>query len=874
MLNHASLPPGTVVGRFTVEELIGAGGMGEVYAARDGQLGRRVALKILPSSRSAERDRVERFLREARAASSLNHPAIVTIFDSGSEDSIHYLAMELIEGETLTQWTRGGRNRDKIVPVLAQVAEGLARAHAGGIVHRDLKPDNIMVARGGYAKIVDFGVAKLTERAPIDGVSPNDTAPSAMLGTASFMSPEQVEGRAVDHRSDVFSFGCVMYAAFQGRAPFERDSVVKTMNAVVNDPPPRLTGVPPAIERIARRCVAKDPEERYQSIKDVALDLREISADDHVHAAGARRLWLVGTTVVAIVIAIGSWIATQGDRAIQPASIASSRGTAQMSMVRLTNSGKIGTGAITPDGKYLVYCSLDGDKETMWVKQIATGTDVRILPPADGFYNDVRVSPDSNYVLYAYAPRTNPNIVDVYETPILGGETRKVATDIDGGIAVSPDGHRLAFRRFTAVDRVSRIFVADLDTGVEHVVLQKRFPDIIGDSPTFTPDGKRLTVVLGNLRSKTMERSAILSIADLDLDTGHLIRIPTPPWPGVGRIEWLPDGSGMLLTVADRLQPPQIWLLPYPQGTPRKITSDLSHYIAVSVTSDSKTLAVQRYDVSANLWLVDRGAKARPLTTGTSNSNGANGLAWMPDGKVLYNTFIRGTPTLRVIDAVSGDSHELLRDGGFEPAVSPDGKTIAFTSYGSGAVGQLCLIDINGSALRQITTSAPANYASWFPDSKSVAYVSWGEVQAIWRIGIDSQNETRLTDRPANSPRVSPDGNWLLCRLRAADSRTVPLWRTAIVPIGKNGETRYYDVPRSAGPHRMQWLPDGRSFAFLDDTAGVTNIWVQDVRGGAPRQITHFDSGQIYAYDIGRDGRIAVSHGEPVNDMVLIRDFR
>jgi len=229
--------------------------MGEVYSARDSVLDRRVALKILPESLAADRDRVERFMREARAASSLNHPAIVTVYDCGVADGVPYLAMELIDGESLGQWSR--RNPKKLTGVLAQIADGLARAHASGLVHRDPKPDNIMVARGGFAKILDFGIAKLIERD--GGTSSIDTAPATLLGTAAFMSPEQIEGRAVDHRSDIFAFGCVMHAAIEGRSPFERDSQVKTMNAVVNDAAPPLNA-PLHLLRTAHRCLSKDPD--------------------------------------------------------------------------------------------------------------------------------------------------------------------------------------------------------------------------------------------------------------------------------------------------------------------------------------------------------------------------------------------------------------------------------------------------------------------------------------------------------------------------------------------------------------------------------------------------------------------------------------
>ncbi|MGZ8852515.1 MAG: serine/threonine-protein kinase, partial [Thermoanaerobaculia bacterium] len=222
---EGSIASGTAIGRYVVERLLGSGGMGEVYAARDQQLGRLVALKILAPDRAGDPSRVRRFLREAQLASSLSHPAIVTVYDSGSAtlaagSTVHFLAMELIDGDTLSSWTRTTRDVQKIVEQLAGVADGLARAHENGIVHRDLKPQNIMIARGGHPKILDFGVAKLTETQP--GGDSLETAPSHAVGTGAYMAPEQVEGAPVDHRADIFSFGAVLYEALTGRAPFAR----------------------------------------------------------------------------------------------------------------------------------------------------------------------------------------------------------------------------------------------------------------------------------------------------------------------------------------------------------------------------------------------------------------------------------------------------------------------------------------------------------------------------------------------------------------------------------------------------------------------------------------------------------------------------
>jgi Tol biopolymer transport system component len=861
------LKRGTALGRFVVEEFIGAGGMGEVYAARDVQLGRRVAIKVLPSTRAADPGRVDRFLREARAASSLNHPAIVTIFDSGELDDVHYLAMELIEGETLAQWTRGGRNRDKLVPVLAQVAEGLARAHAGGIVHRDLKPDNIMVARGGYAKIVDFGIAKLTEREAGPGGAAGDTAPSAVLGTTSFMSPEQVEGRSVDHRSDVFAFGCVVYAAFQGRSPFERDSAVKTMNAIVNDPPPPLYGAPPDVERIARRCLAKDPDERYQSMKDVALDLRDVRTPAAAHLRRANTALLLAF-IAAVIVGFVSWrLARVGDHRAP----ASRESAPQMSMIRLTNTGSIDTGAVSPDGKYVVFATREGDDETIFVKQIATGTSMRIVPAVQGFISDVRVSPDGNYVFYTYASRDNANVVDLYQIPMLGGEAKIVAHDVEAGIGVAPEGHRVAFRRFNAVDRERTLVIADIDAGKEDVVLRKRYPEGFG-RPDWTPDGKRLTFIFGNEAAGKLR----VNMVDFDLATGRMTKIPSPPWPGFGGITWVPDGSGIVLTVAERQQPAQLWYLPVNDGPPKKITSDVAYYGGVTFTSDSKSFVTLRSEDSSNVWVYDvPTGKARALTTGLGSYFGSNGTVWMPDGNILYTaaTNQNQREQWRLLDPKTGESREMPNISGWHPAISPDQTKIAYFRAVDGPP-RVFVADIDGQNARPLTsTTVSGTQLSWTRDGQSVIYVSSGERQAAWKVNIATGEAVAITDRPVNTPQLSPDGTILLCRYRAAEPGK-PLWRTALLPVNGGGKPRFLDIPRGGGPHVYQWL-DNHSFAYLDFVNGVGNIWMLDIRGGEPRQITHFDSGRVQTYDVSRDGKsIVLAHTESVNDLVLIRDFR
>src|SRR5437870_3223123 len=292
-----TISSGTKLGRYEIRSKLGEGGMGEVYLAQDTKLDRKVALKILPVEVASHRDRMERFVREAKAAAALNHPNIAHIYEIGESDGVNFIAMEFVDGQTLRECIHDGQtDLRKLLRHLQHVAEGLAKAHAAGIVHRDLKPENIMVTRDGHAKILDFGLAKLIERpqSATSGETPSDVAtailqqhstPGVVLGTVGYMSPEQAQGKTkeIDYLSDIFSFGCVLYEAVTGHKAFEGKDAIDTLNKIIREPVVPISDfrpdTPSHLQRIVRRCLAKDPEDRYQTIKDVAIELRELRRD-------------------------------------------------------------------------------------------------------------------------------------------------------------------------------------------------------------------------------------------------------------------------------------------------------------------------------------------------------------------------------------------------------------------------------------------------------------------------------------------------------------------------------------------------------------------------------------------------------------------
>src|SRR5688572_26684646 len=370
---------GRTLGRYRIDSLLGEGGMGKVYKAFDDSLGRAAAVKVLPNDVVHDAGRLERFVREARTASSLNHPNVVTIYEVGKDGdgdtATHFIAMEIVEGDTLRERIMRGRLPiPRAVDLVAQIADGLAAAHAAGVVHRDLKPENVVIAKSGFAKILDFGLAKLREDPALskdDGATAVKTSPGTLLGSLGYMSPEQARGEDADHRSDIFSLGCILYECVTGARPFRGDTAVDTLHRILHDdPPPMATIVPesPAeLQRIVRKSLAKEPDQRYQSARDLAIDLhnlkREIESQPGTAAALAppartpRRWWIAAAAIALLLAIAAAFVLTRRPTSTTPAATAPAT---PMSIARLTSSGNVTGAVISPDGEYLAYAYSEG----------------------------------------------------------------------------------------------------------------------------------------------------------------------------------------------------------------------------------------------------------------------------------------------------------------------------------------------------------------------------------------------------------------------------------------------------------------------------------------------------------------------------------
>ena len=464
---------GTSIGHYHIVESLGKGGMGEVYAAEDTRLGRRVAVKVLSRGLAIDADHRERFEREARAVAALNHPNIVTIYSVEEADGVPFLTLELVEGRTLDALIpAGGLPLDRILAYAIPLADAVGAAHQRGITHRDLKPGNVMIGDDGRVKVLDFGLAKLKEsNASLAASLPTQelTGEGRIVGTVAYMSPEQAEGKPVDPRSDVFSLGVVIFEMATSQRPFKGDTQVSLLSSIIKDTPSSLTDLraelPRDLARIVRRCLSKDPEDRYQTAKDLRNDLRALKEDlssgavaaavSGVHAlpaapgAAAKRryVWVAAAGIAALSVAAAAFVYWSGDdRQPGAAPPANAQPFASVSLNRLTTTGAAGLAAISDDGRYVAYVVTEGGKSGLWLRQVATTSNVAIVPAAEVRFHGVTFSPDGNYVYYSFYP-AGEMFGSLWQVPVLGGSARRVLEDVDGDISFDPSGKRFAMVR-------------------------------------------------------------------------------------------------------------------------------------------------------------------------------------------------------------------------------------------------------------------------------------------------------------------------------------------------------------------------------------------------------------------------------------------
>jgi serine/threonine protein kinase/Tol biopolymer transport system component len=904
------LTPGQTFSHYEIEGMIGKGGMGEVYLATDKLLNRRIALKLLPADYTRDKERLRRFQQEAQAASALNHPSILTIYELREVDGRQFIATEFVDGETLRQRLKGGPlPLSEALEIAIQIASALGAAHRAGIIHRDIKPENIMLRPDGYVKVLDFGLAKLTQqddRTPGAEAAENfDISSGLLMGTVKYMSPEQARGYSVDARSDIFSLAVVLYEMISGRAPFEGKATQDVIAAIL-DVAPMLSNAPLELQALLKRALNKDKEDRYQTVADLLIDLRGLkeklelefklqpSAHSASQALAGIRTPLIATTARSGNVDTASSIeyyigpirrhktgATLMLAAFVIAAIAGGFGLykfaslrrqampfQKIKLTRLTSSGHAVWSVFMPDGKSVLYTNFENKKISLWRRWLDTNNEVQILPATESGFGAFTISPSGGYVYYTVG---NANHVDVYQLSLSGGAPTKVLVDVAGRVSVSPDGKQLAYIRYAEKNEDWTLLTANADGTQERAIFKATSGDGVY-APAWSPDGGWIACAS---YSKVEDKGRIIEVNAVNASQR---RISSPEWDAtVDTITWLPDKSGLIIAAAKKFtDKKQIWFQPYPTGEVRQLTNDVNAYFGVSISSDGQSLITQQQETQSRIWTapVDPNdslridfSRARQLSV--NRFDGRAGLCFAPDGRIVYESEEGANTSIWIMDA-NGENRKQLCDNGYEPVVSPDGRYVVFTSTSNNQT-DISRINIDGGDLKQLTAGGREFFPSLTPDGKWVLYSS-GQLEkpTAWKVSIDGGTPTRLIAEPeAQMPRASPDGN-LIAYGYWADKNDP---RVAIVTAAGGQLLKTFVAP--GGFYPLDWTADGKAVTFsVLDGPGRYNIWAQPISGGAPRQLTNFSPDRVRYYAWSRDGsQLAYSRINRVTDVVLINDL-
>jgi len=932
------------VARYRVVGPLGSGGMGEVYLARDPSLERNVALKVLPADLVRDEERVRRFVLEAKSASSLSHPNIVTIYEIGQDtvnsQPVPYISMELIQGKTLgTLIHEDKTDLRTLLGYMAQAAEGIAKAHYAGIVHRDLKPGNIMVSSDGFAKVLDFGLAKLTEgrgeTSPEMTSAPTRaevTGAGAVIGTAAYMSPEQVRGTPVDHRSDVFSFGCVLYEAATRTRPFVADTPVETMHKILHDKPAPVEEKNPAcpaeLRRLIRRCLAKSPDQRVQSMKDLAIELREIVDEWDALSASATS----GSTILekgtvpskpsrvpALAIGAGVLVAVIGVAfavwALRPGGASRPDPFQTMTMSTQTNRGDVRETAISADGRYLAYLAGAEDASSVRIRQIATGSDIEVVPKEAGLLSGLSFSPDGNYLFYLRRKRDATNYRLLMQVPSLGGPSKEVVFDCDSNAAFSPDGKQLAFKRGVPNENWTGLFVRDVAGGPEKELARFGVGHEMASAPAWSPDGTKVAAVDVDASAG----AAVTSIAVFDVASGRRENVATTRGARHESIAWLPDGSGLvrsgfdLGTSATR----QISLVDYPGGAVRRVTNDYNDYFTVSVSAGAEAaIAAVRGNHMSNLWRVPAsGGEPVAVTNFTTPENAPAGFRVCQDGTIVFEAARENVVRLWTIAAAGGEPVAITDASALSVNPWCVRGGVAYDRYDASGVSHAWRVDAGGSA-KAIVPEALSQLTS---ASDTGDVLTYRRIDDPGAFAIPATGGTaREIGKDLVGAIVSPDGTRMWAFEFKRDAGGIIRNVASILPAAGGAGFPLSGMPSNADgirwspdgrsvlyvdisdPHRNVWRveaqpsakaepvtaftegtitfcepsPDGRRLAVIRKIGETSNVWLANADGSSPVQLTRFPH-EVAAVRWAPDGQsVVVNAGQRSSEAVLIRNFR
>ena len=893
---------GKQITHYKIIKLLGAGGMGEVYLAEDTKLHRQIALKILTSQFENDVERIKRFKKEARAVSALNHPNIITIYAIEETEAGNFIATEFIDGETLRERIAEiPLSWQEAVKIAIQITGALKTAHSVGIIHRDIKPANIMIRRDGLVKVLDFGLAKLTGPDSGDLETREHTAPNRLMGTINYMSPEQVLGERVDERTDIFSFGVVLYEMLSGVMPFAGPSDAAIYNATINKTQPSLREsndqIPPALDHIVKCAMEKDREQRYQTFSELRADLKNILRDSQtgsfdnaetkinirpvktaeISAPKTRTpaLWLIPSLLILALVVGVSWKYFSDRGSVASTTFHS------IKLDVLTAHGLARSIAISPDGKYIAYAKDEDGKQSVWLRQTASAGDTQIVPGSQTKYDYLKFSRDGNF-LYFVGSEGVGQPSSLYQITTLGRNQGKLITGVDSQISFSPDGTQIAFIRVSEGN--NSIIIASGQGGNERILVTRKDPKVYGDEVSWSPDGKLIA-------APTLTRGATYAggMAVIDVATGTETPIPLKEEKllRISQLAWVSDGKGLIYLpyAADMGQRYQIRYAAYPSGEVQNVTNDLSSYEDLSMTADSQTMVAIQREYSMGIWLTqtDDFSTTVSINSKTAADDGERGVCWTKDGKLVFVSSEGGAQNIWRMDIDGSNPKPLTKDyrvGKILPTLSVGGDAITYLGRAVDPITNELVpgstffqMDSEGQNLRQVVPLSDAAFAAASANAEWVVYTSRaGGKSRIWKVPLKGGDPVQLTDVDSSSPAISRDGKSVAYFIREKDK---PL-KLGIISIDDGAPLKTIDLPASSNiDGGMAWNKSGNGILFVNTLGTTSNIWTQPLNGAKPTPLTEFKEFQIAKFALNAEGnRLAVARGSRNRDVVLIKNIR